>query len=563
MLRRRRRCFVVFLVLLWLGFVLYISVGSGNEASEDLLSSDQEEAFFARNLRSHGTPPELTNFDAVSYAEKGRVKEGEDPFQKNRFNQEVSDAIPSNRPVPDTRHHACHSKTYNVSALPTTSVVITFHNEARSTLLRTIVSVLNRSPPNLIREIILVDDFSDNPDDGGELKSIGKVKVIRNKQREGLMRSRVIGANAASAETLTFLDSHCECNVGWLEPLLERIREDDIRVVSPIIDVINLDRFTYQGASADLRGGFDWDLVFKWEYLPPKERRQRELDPTQVIRTPMIAGGLFSIKRSFFEKLGKYDMGMDVWGGENFELSFRVWQCGGTLEIVPCSRVGHVFRNQHPYTFPGGSGTVFARNTRRAAEVWMDDYKDYYYAAVPAARHVSFGDISSRVGLRKQLNCHSFKWYIDNVYPDLDGRRSEITSLKALIQGDSCLDSMGRGVGSIPELYPCHFRGGNQNWVHKETGLIQQGSTNNCLAADLNTGQVLLQTCSHAPEQHWAHISNMHTLRPASHPDMCLDSAVGGSLGLEYCHQSSASQKWKLSASPTRLPRSVRGQQYL
>ncbi|KAE8741354.1 hypothetical protein FOCC_FOCC013121, partial [Frankliniella occidentalis] len=97
----------------------------------------------------------------------------------------------------------CHKKKYATKDLPPTSVIITFHNEARSTLLRTVVSVLNRSPEHLIKEIILVDDFSDNR----------------------LMRSRVHGADAATADVLTFLDSHCECNVDWLEPLLERVKE--------------------------------------------------------------------------------------------------------------------------------------------------------------------------------------------------------------------------------------------------------------------------------------------------------------------------------------------------
>ena len=52
------------------------------------------------------------------------------------------------------------------------------------------------------------------------------------------MRSRVRGVEAARSEVVTFLDSHCECNNNWLEPLLMRLVEDRTRVVCPIIDVI-------------------------------------------------------------------------------------------------------------------------------------------------------------------------------------------------------------------------------------------------------------------------------------------------------------------------------------
>lgn len=61
----------------------------------------------------------------------------------------------------------------------------------------------------------------------------------------GLIRARLAGARLAKADTLVFLDAHCECVVQWLEPLMERIKEKPTSVLVPIIDVIEAKNFYY------------------------------------------------------------------------------------------------------------------------------------------------------------------------------------------------------------------------------------------------------------------------------------------------------------------------------
>ena len=112
------------------------------------------------------------------------------------------------------------------------------------------------------------------------------------------------------AQVLTFLDSHCECLPGWLEPLLDRIRENPSNVPVPTIDSIDKDTFKYLGGrETTTRGVFSWTMSFTWLELP-YEKIQARKSVTDPLPSPTMAGGLFSIQREYFWHIGSYDMGM-------------------------------------------------------------------------------------------------------------------------------------------------------------------------------------------------------------------------------------------------------------
>lgn len=112
--------------------------------------------FHSNNLGENGTAVVMPS--SLSPEIEKIMKAG---WKNNQFNQYLSDLISVNRSLPDIRHDYCKEAVSKYGKkLPATSVIIIFHNEAWSTLLRSVHSVLNRSPEHLIAEIILVDDCS-------------------------------------------------------------------------------------------------------------------------------------------------------------------------------------------------------------------------------------------------------------------------------------------------------------------------------------------------------------------------------------------------------------------
>ncbi|XP_066091874.1 inactive polypeptide N-acetylgalactosaminyltransferase-like protein 5 [Saccopteryx bilineata] len=341
-------------------------------------------------------------------------------FLNYGFNIIISKHLGSERHVPDTRNKMCLQKHYPIH-LPTASVIICFHNEELNALLRTVSSVMNLTPHKILEEIILVDDMSDFGDLKEELDHHlenfrGKIKIIRNKKREGLIRARLIGAARASGDVLVFLDSHCEVNKVWLQPLLNAIAKNHKVVVCPIIDIINDMTLEYQ-PSPIVRGAFDWYLQFKWDNVFSYEMDGPE-GPIGPIRSPAMAGGIFAINRHYFNEIGQYDKGMNLWGGENLELSLRIWMCGGQLIMLPCSRVGHLLRQRIMNQTEVVKATN--HNNLRLVHVWLDEYKEQFFLRRPRLKFIPYGNISERVELRKQLGCKSFQWYLDTVFPELE-----------------------------------------------------------------------------------------------------------------------------------------------
>uniref|UniRef100_A0A8C9C4F9 Polypeptide N-acetylgalactosaminyltransferase n=1 Tax=Phocoena sinus TaxID=42100 RepID=A0A8C9C4F9_PHOSS len=418
-------------------------------------------------------------------------------YRENGFNIYVSDKISLNRSLPDIRHPNCNSKRY-LETLPNTSIIIPFHNEGWSSLLRTVHSVLNRSPPELIAEIVLVDDFSDRD------------RIARNRKT----------------------------------------------IVCPMIDVIDHDDFRYETQAGDaMRGAFDWEMYYKRIPIPPELQKA---DPSDPFESPVMAGGLFAVDRKWFWELGGYDPGLEIWGGEQYEISFKVWMCGGRMEDIPCSRVGHIYRKYVPYKVP--AGVSLARNLKRVAEVWMDEYAEHIYQRRPEYRHLSAGDVTAQKKLRSSLNCKSFKWFMTKIawdlpkfYPPVEPPAAAWGEIRNVGTG-LCADTKHGALGSPLRLESCVRGRGEAAWNNMQVFTftwredIRPGDPQHtkkfCFDAISHTSPVTLYDChSMKGNQLWKYRQDQTLYHPVS--GSCMDcSERDHRIFMDTCNPSSPTQQW-------------------
>ncbi|XP_061517672.1 N-acetylgalactosaminyltransferase 6 isoform X1 [Anopheles gambiae] len=500
-----------------------------------------------------GKPATLSPEEATSELRK-------ELYYKNGFNALLSDKISINRSIADLRHPRCHRINYS-KQLPQTSIIVPFFDEHWSTLLRTVYSVLRQTPPVLLKEIILVDDGSTKPflkqplDDYIAKHLHSLVRVIHLPQRNGLITARLSGAKVAKGEVLLFLDSHVEVGINWLPPLLEPIAESYRTCVCPFIDVIKDDTFEFIAQDEGARGAFDWNMLYKRLPLRPEDKK----DPTQPFPSPVMAGGLFAISARFFWELGGYDDMLEIWGAEQYELSFKIWMCGGRMVDAPCSRVGHIYRSYSP--FPSAKTYDFvAKNHKRVAEVWMDEYKQYVYAKNPIRYAIDAGDLSKMKQLRRKLHCKPFRWFMQEVVPDLvdhyppvepddfaSGAIQNVAFMNLCVEESNSLNSVNLALcvtnKTMPERTEQHFR---FTW---RRDIKAMGSSNCVDASNHSVGAELqLFQCHNLQgNQLFQYDVDTRQIYAGKDKSFCFDAdGMNGKLILYRCNRKQESQRWRM-----------------
>eukprot|EP00435_Cladocopium_sp_Y103_P033432 s812_g8.t1 len=400
--------------------------------------------------------------------------------------------------------------------------------EERQNAIWTVERFCRRTPPEVLKEIIVVDDGSNPPleelfqkdDKRLDQDPACRVRFLRHEKTTGLMAAKLTGGREALGDVIAFIDCHCAPQMHWHQEILEQVRINPRRMVVPAITDLDMDTFDEKKDSqVNAKCYLTFDADFKWFD-----------DDSDFI--PTISGGLVAMGRAWFNLTGGFDEGMHGWGGENLDQSLRAWLCGGDIVRAKSSRIAHMWRTGDRRTATHYHIKARPTNNRgRVVAAWFGPFKE----VARSGGGVNEADVQNYANFKRRLNCRPFSYFIyrfrklyleGGVIAKESFLLQEVSSGKCLYASayfSDCAKTRRLQLGNVDRLtgqccsgfrlhgtnncfdffdskggihmYSCDVMGRNMNQQYKlrEDGRLQKGEQD-CIVAQEN--RVSLKPCA-------------------------------------------------------------------
>ncbi|ELU00053.1 hypothetical protein CAPTEDRAFT_195208 [Capitella teleta] len=361
--------------------------------------------------------------------------------------------------VPQTKQvlRECSERDFDsLGDLGPASVIIPYDDASSlDLLLQTLHSVAQRSPLDVLQEILLVDDATQNKDLNDLLllrivPIFGDfVRVVRLEEKRGIVQAVLHGIKKASTEVVVVIQDPVEVQPGWLEPLLFDLVREHRSLVSSCFDEVKSNgtasswQYTHGASHWKALFGLDFDI----QVQSLSHHDQESVNKVDSIWSPVILDHVWAINRKFFLLIGGFGSDFVERKGSLLDLSIRTWSFSGQVSIVPCSRVGLLEPKQKTNV------TIEAlKNYKRTATIWLNEYRHHFYKYLPTLKDLDVGDLRKTRQLARESD-RPFYWLRNHVYPELG-----FPSLDGFAYGElrnnatnSCFSSNDKGPAFMAE----------------------------------------------------------------------------------------------------------------
>jgi O-antigen biosynthesis protein len=243
-------------------------------------------------------------------------------------------------------------------AVPDVSVIVPVFNQVKFTLwcLHALLGAGGRRT----FEVIVVDDASEDAT-AEVLAQIPAVRHLRAPRNQGFVHSCNLGAQRASGDVLVFLNNDTLPQEGWLDALLDTLRDHPEAALAGA-------KLVYPDGRLQEAGGIVWQSGAAWNYGRGGDRHRPEFNYLRSV--DYCSGAALAVRAELFRQAGGFDVTLAPGYGEDVDLALRLRDSGWTVLYQPLSEVVHLEGATGGTSTRQGAKAHQVRNLERLAERW-------------------------------------------------------------------------------------------------------------------------------------------------------------------------------------------------